>query len=113
LDISNKYYVEITGECKKEIKKVYNYIKEDLGAEKAAQNLMKKIEETIKDLIYTPKMYVKIDKYKGIRRNYHKIVINNYILLYTIEEETKKVYISHIYYGGSNYLNKLLNQDCK
>lgn len=35
------------------------------------------------------------------------MVINNYVILYTIDEEKKKVYVSHIYYGGSDYINRI------
>ena len=31
MDISNQYQVEFTDECKREIRKIYNYIKEESG----------------------------------------------------------------------------------
>ena len=96
MDISNQYQVEFTDECKREIRKIYNYIKEDLYAEEAAQNLMIKIEE-----------FTSIDKYKGTDRIYRRMVINSYVILYTIDEENKKVYVSHMYYSGSDYINKI------
>lgn len=57
---SKQYQIEITDECKREIKKIYNYIKDELYAEQAAQNLLIKLEECINQLAYTPKMYRKI-----------------------------------------------------
>ena len=44
---------------------------------------------------------------KKLKLNYRKIVINNYIVLYTINENKKTVHIAHVYYASSNYLNKL------
>ena len=38
-------------------------------------------------------------------RQYRRLVVNNYVILYTIDEEEKIVYIAHIYYGGRNYLD--------
>ena len=32
------------------------------------------------------------------------MVVNNYVILYTIDEIEKIVYVAHIYYGGRNYL---------
>ena len=32
------------------------------------------------------------------------MVVNNYVILYTVDELEKIVYIAHIYYGGRNYL---------
>ena len=36
---------------------------------------------------------------------YRRIVIKNYVVLYTIDEENKIVYISHMYYKKRNYLS--------
>lgn len=68
---------------------------------------MIQIEEKVNNLKRYPKMYNEVDKYKDMYRKYRKIVVRNYILLYTIDENTKKIYISHMYYGGSNYINKI------
>lgn len=107
MDISNQYQVEFTDECKRAIRKIYNYIKEELYAEEAAQNLMIKIEEFTSNLSYAPRIYAEIDKYKGTDRIYRRMVINSYVILYTIDEENKKVYVSHMYYSGSDYINKI------
>lgn len=105
MDTNNQYKVEFTEECKNEIIKTYSYIKDNLYNETAAQRLMNKVEEYTSNLSYAPRIYAEIDKYKGTKRIYRRIVINNYILLYTIDEENKKVYIAHMYYGGTDYLN--------
>ena len=39
--------------------------------------------------------------------NYRKIVINNYIALYTVDENKKEVVITRIFYGSMNYSNHL------
>ena len=106
MSINDKYEIIFTQECKKEIKKIYNYIRETLYVENAAKRIMLKIEELIKNLACTPKIYVEIDKYSGTKRIYRRIVVDNYVLLYTIDEENKKVYVSHMYYGGSDYIKK-------
>ena len=107
MSTKDKYDVEFTQECRGEIKKIYSYIKEALYIENAAKRIMNKIEEAIKNLSYTPRIYVEINRYSGIKRIYRRIIIDKYVLLYTIDEETKKVYISHMYYGGSDYINKI------
>lgn len=106
---TNKYKVIITPTAYKEINKIYNYITEDLYAEKAARKLMRKVEEEIQRLKYAPKIHTEIEKNDELKRNYRRIVINNYIILYTIDEENNLVFVSHMYYGGRNYTdNKLL-----
>lgn len=99
------YKVIITPIAYKEISKIYEYIAEELYATKAAQNLMQKVEKHIQVLRYSPRMYPKIRKIDNLRRRYRRIVINNYIILYTIDEQKKIVFISHMYYGGKNYID--------
>lgn len=100
------YEVEFTYECNQEIKKIYNYIRDNLYAEQSAKKIMNMIEEYTSNLAYSPRMFAEIPQYVGTNNVYRKIVIKNYIILYTIDEENKKVYISHMYYGKSNYLIK-------
>jgi len=107
MSIDENYEVVFTEECRKEIRKVYKYIKENLYADNAARALMNKIEKLISNLASTPKMYVEIKSYMGLKRSYRRIAIDNYVLLYTIDEEKKKVYVSHMYYGGIDYLSNI------
>ena len=41
-------------------------------------------------------------------RKYRRMVINNYVILYTIDKAEKNVYVAHIYYGGRNYIDNLI-----
>ena len=105
----NKYKLIITPTAYEEMIEIYDYISKKLYAENAAKKLMKKVEEKIERLKYTPKLYAKIEKIDKLRRNYRRIIINNYIILYTIDEENNTVFISHMYYGRRNYIdNKFL-----
>ena len=53
-------------------------------------------------------MCAKIEKVDRVKRQYRRLVVNNYIILYTVDEKEKIVYIAHIYYGGRNYLDENL-----
>ena len=68
---------------------------------------MKKLEEYVSDLSYSPRLYVEIEKYKGTKKVYRRMVVNKYVVLYNIDEEKKKVFIAHMFYGGSDYINKI------
>ncbi len=101
---SNNYEVEFTQECMQEMKRVYDYIKDNLKAEKSAKRIMNMIEEITTNLVNEPRMYMEIPQYRGTNEIYRRIVIKNYVLLYTIDEEKRKIFIAHMYYGGRNYL---------
>lgn len=98
------YEVEFTEDCRDEIREIYKYISENLVAKQAARDLMRKMKNIIMDLAESPKLYMKIEKKDRRKREFRRIVIDNYIILYTIDEDKKTVYISHMYYGRRNYL---------
>lgn len=105
---TNQYKVIITPRAFREINKIYDYISGDLYAEKAAKRLMEKVEEEVQRLKYAPEIHTQIEKYDDLKRKYRRIVIKNYVILYTIDEENKIVYVSHMYYGRRNYLDELI-----
>ncbi|MGN1301235.1 MAG: type II toxin-antitoxin system RelE/ParE family toxin [Clostridia bacterium] len=105
---TNQYKVIITPTAYREINKIYDYITEELYAKNAANDLMEKVEEEVQRLKYAPKIHTEIEKIDELKRNYRRIVIKNYIILYTIDEEKNVVFISHMYYGGRNYIDNNL-----
>ena len=104
MDSKNELYeIEFTEDCRDEIREIYKYISETLIEENAAIRLMRKMRDKVMDLKDSPEIFAKIPK-KG-RRNeeFRKIVVDNYVILYTIDEKKKIIYISHMYYGRKNY----------
>ena len=99
-----EYEIVFSDNCLEEIEESCNYIEKVLKAEQASNRLREKIRETIRELKYSPKIYAKIDKTDKAGRVYRRIVIDNYVIIYTIVEEDKTILISHMYYGGRNYL---------
>lgn len=88
-----KYKVIITPTAYKEINRIYDYIFEDLYAEKAAKDLMGKVEESVQALKYSPKIYAEIESFDELRRQDRRIVIKNFVILYTIDEDNSVVYV--------------------
>ena len=99
------YEIEFTEDCRDEIREIYKYISEKLIEKEAAKRLMQKMRKTVMDLAESPRLYAKIEKKDKMERNFRRIVVNNYVILYTIDENKKSIYISHMYYGGRNYLD--------
>lgn len=103
---SNKelYEVEFTEDCIKEIDDIYEYISGKLMASLSAKRLMRKIEREIMLLEKNPKIYVEVNLTDKLKRKYRRMLVNNYVVLYTVDEENKKIYVAHMYYGKRNYL---------
>lgn len=103
-----KYNIKLTEEFLNEIEDICSYISVSLNANDAANELRKKVMHNILLLENLPRMFAEIEKIDKVKRRYRKIVINNYVILYTIDEKNKIVYIAHIYYSGRNYIDDLL-----
>ena len=98
------YKIIFTDEFNEELQQIYNYISKKLIEKEVADRLISKIYERIADLIIFTRLYIKIRKFDRLNNEYHRIIVNNYIILYTIDDLNKKVFISHIYYKRMNYL---------
>lgn len=98
------YRVTVTSTALRELIRVHDYILNDLNAEQAAKRMLELIENQIEMLRYTPMMHMKIEKFDETQNQYRRIIIKNYVLLYTIDEGNNIVYVSNIYYGKKDYL---------
>lgn len=103
----NQYKVIITPTAYKEIDKIYYYISENLYSKNAARNLIKQIERKLQRLKDTPKIHTEIKKVDELKNRYRRITIKNFVILYTVDEKNRLVYISHMYYGKQNYLENI------
>lgn len=102
---NNSFEVEFTEECIEEMSEIYEYISNNLKENKAAKRLMSEVLEKVLSFANTPELYMKIGKADKLKREYHRMVVKNYVVLYTINYENKKVYISRMMYGRRNYLD--------
>ena len=102
---SQSFEVEFTDGCIEEIIEIYEYISNNLKEDDSAKRLMTEVMDKVLNLASTPELYMKIEKVDKLKREYHRMVVKNYIILYTIDFEKKTVFISRMVYGRRNYLN--------
>lgn len=101
---SMKYSVKLTEEFLEEIEKTCEYISDKLKNIDASNRLREKVMYNVLLLEDSPKMFVEIEKTDKTKRAYRKIIVDNYTVLYTIDEKNKIAYIAHIYYRRQNYI---------
>lgn len=100
---TNNYEIVLTDIAKEELEEIYDYIFNNLYNELAANNLMNKMEQAIFSLEQNPYKCVEVH----IRQSnevYRKLVVDNYIVLYDVDEEDKQVVVYRAIYGKRNYL---------
>ncbi|MBQ9297658.1 MAG: type II toxin-antitoxin system RelE/ParE family toxin [Clostridia bacterium] len=102
-----EYNIQLTDEFIEGIDEICYYISSTLKSPVASNKLRQKVMYTILTLEKSPRMFTKIEKFSKTKKQYRRIVVNNYVILYTIDEEKKTIYIAHIYYQGRNYIDNL------
>ena len=97
----------MTPKAADDLDNIYRYISEELFAESSATNILKRIEKGIMALREFPFScnYVSNEYLKN--KGYRKLIVDNYIVFYLIEEEKDQVIIMRVLYGKQNYENLL------
>jgi len=103
----NNYSLKFTPKASEDLEQIYVYISEKLLADIAADRLLERIEKNIMRLNSFPYScsYVLDEPLKS--KGYRKLVVDNYIVFYLVNEIEKRVVIMRILYGAQNYQDLL------
>lgn len=104
---SNKeiFDVEFTEEYIQELSEIYEYININLKNNLSAIKIIKYANEKVLKLSNNYNLYIRIKKIDNLKREYRRIIVKNFIIIYTVDYNRKIVYVSHIIYKRRNYLN--------
>lgn len=105
--LNNKFIIYLTNTFKKEFNKIIRYLKYTLDEELIANRLYKKVIKEISSLNFMPERYSKINITYNKTRNLRKVLIDNYIVIYEVNNNTGQVFILHIFHSSQDYLSKL------
>ncbi len=100
-----EYSIKLADQFLDEFEEICDYISNKLKNIDASNRLREKVIYNVLLLENSPKMCPEIGKIDRTERQYRRIIVNNYVILYTIDELEKMIYIAHIYYSGRNYLD--------
>lgn len=101
--MESKFNLKITPAAENDLDEIYNYISNSLLAPISAQNLMDKIEDNIKMLCDFP-YKCELSRNELLRqKGYRKLIVDNYVALYLVDEQRKAVIIVRVFYGAMNY----------
>ncbi|HEX3029506.1 MAG TPA: type II toxin-antitoxin system RelE/ParE family toxin [Clostridia bacterium] len=99
----NNYSLKFSSRASDDLEQIYIYVSEKLFADVATDRLLNKIENSImrlKDFPYSCS-FVLDDLLKS--KGYRKLIVDNYIVFYLVNEIEKQVVIMRILYGAQNY----------
>ncbi len=101
--MASNYNVVISDDAQSDLDSLFDYICNTLYAEKAAERIIKRIVQSIRDLSLFPKKGVEtsITAYDGT--TYRTLIIENYIVLYLVYDTAKTVKVVRVVDGRTNY----------
>ena len=100
---SRNYRIIFTPVASEDLEAIYRYISKELHAEGAAVNLMEKIEASIMRLKVYPFSCNRVEDEFLRKKGYRKLIVENYIAFYLVDEEKQQVTIMRVLYSGQKY----------
>lgn len=98
-----RYMVDISEPAENDLRDIVRYISAQLSAPITALKMMDIIEEAIGGLAVIPQKYPSIVDERLAMLGYHKLLVKNYIVFFTIDEKLKVVDIERILYARRNW----------
>ena len=91
---------------------IARYVGVELKAPDAAERLAAKLIAAVENACefpYAAPLYVPI---KALKYEYRKLVVQNYLVFYRVDEAQKRITVSRVIYGGRNH-SLLLEKDAE
>jgi toxin ParE1/3/4 len=99
----NKYQVEFNPKAITDLEQIYLYIANELFNPDAAQRLLEKFEKKIMILRSYPFSSNVVQDSFLRKKGYRKLVVENYLVFYLVDEIEIKVRIMRVLYGAQQY----------
>lgn len=101
------YKLIVTAHAEADIDEHIGYIVEELHNPKAASDLLDAVEKHYDQLEENPYVYAVCQQTLLKVREYRKVIINGYIMIFRIDDERKTVIIERFFSRLEDYASKL------
>lgn len=98
------YRLVITELAHEDLDNIVSYIAVQLNNPVAAANFLDEVERCYGFLKSNPLIYERCHDVRLETEGYRKATINNYVLVYKVDETVKTVIIYRFFYGAQNYI---------
>ena len=102
------YSVDISGPAQKDIDGIFKYIAFGIQAPETATAQIERIENAIMNLSDLPERNRLVPDEPWNRLGMRRLVIDNYLVFYYLEEVSHSIYITRVLYSGSDVLKHYL-----
>lgn len=104
---TNHYHIQFTPLAFEDLDEIDSYITNTLSNEQAAERLIAEMEKSISQLRQFPRIGAEVEDAYLSAKGYRRLVVDNYLVFYLINEAQKAVIIMRILYGAREYHNLL------
>ena len=98
--MTEEYQVIYSPAALDDLRNIFTYIAYELLAGQAAQNQTARIRREIRKLDLFPEKHEQVDWEPWASMGMRKMPVDNYVVYYTVDNETKTVTVVRIFYGG-------------
>ena len=98
----DKYNVKLNPRAFRDLDDIFAYIALEKLSPENAKEQTDRIKKKLKTLETFPQAHQERMEGRYAGKNYRQLIIDNYIAIYRIEEETKTVHVVTIQYQGRN-----------
>ncbi len=102
-----KYRVDVSEPAENDIKDIVRYIASQLSAPISALHMIELLEEAMVDLSNMPQRCPLISDERLSQMGYRKLLVKNYVVFFSIDENNKVVNVERILYGRRDWLRIL------
>ena len=102
-----RYSLKFTQKAYKDLDGIFSYISETLSNQTAAENLIDRIEQSMLRLKDFPYSCSYVSDVHLRAKGYRKLIIDNFIAFYLVDERQNHVIIMRILYGAMKYQDLL------
>ena len=100
--MSKTYKVIYSPQSLEDLTEIYEYIRFTLQARIAADNQSSRIRKMIRSLDTLPARHSHVDWEPWASMKIYKVLVDNYMIFYRVDEELSTVSIIRIFYSGRN-----------
>lgn len=101
----NSYRIRLTPKASDDLDEIYEYITNNLHNLKAAVRLMSEMETNLLILKDFPLSGSLLNDEFLRKKGYRKLIVENYIVFYLVNESDKQVVVMRVLYGSRKYEN--------
>lgn len=101
--MSDTYSVIYSPQAKNDIRDIYSYIAFELLVPGTAEGQVNRIRKTIHSLDFMPSRNTIVDWEPWKSMGMHRVLVDNYVVFYIIDDAALTVTIIRIVYGGRDF----------